>query len=109
MPRPRMFFGGQIGPAQRREARSLCKLLLKQWWTDWKVRGAHLYNDFAPIEPRVLLDLLHDIAHGRGYDRSPLALILNRKAYHLRKRHAVWCLASNLVTLPPTTNTQKGE
>ena len=91
MPRITQFERSYPTIRERRTARMLCAGLLEAIRLR---RGefARISAALSPIEPTLLCPLLTDVAHGDGYDHSPLALLIDRKGYYRRKRHLLWCL-----------------
>ena len=95
MPRPQIFQSYRPTKTERQAVRRFSSHLLS------RARGtlrnlADLPEKFHPIEPTILLSLLEDLALGDGYNRSRLALMLDRKAYYLRKRHFYWCCFTHM-------------
>ena len=94
MPRKPLFRSYTPTRSERRAARSLCG---KMSGMRYSHEGRELLAQlFDPIERSVIPHLLTDIAHGTGYQRSALACIIDHKAYYLRKRHLLWCLAMRM-------------
>lgn len=90
MPRRQLFYTYKPTTAERRAARKLCAAMVPMQFS--AAGKAELVTMFDPIEPTLVGHLIADMARGTGYNRSPLSLVLDRKAYYLRKSHVYYCL-----------------
>lgn len=90
MPRPKQFMSVRLTAEEMRNVRAACTRVMMLMPFEKKARL------FAPIEPSVLFQILADIADVTGYNNSPLSLIMNHKAYYLRKRHAIYVIYKDL-------------
>ena len=88
MPRTTVFYHHHpLGPEKNAMRRLCAKLAPLQHSLAGKDRLRLLFD---PIEPPLIAHLLHDIARGTGYAKSPLSLVMGQKAYYLRKNHVYY-------------------